>query len=348
MGRLDSWAGVYLSIGALSFLLTGCVEEYPSNPTEAKDGFVDSETVQNADFGKEWSVEVLPSQAEADMMMMPSTIFFPSGDEVKLLLVFEANADGSVEFADAAWRQSALENGYALAEVKLVANDGAAAASMFPEQAASRLMRILSAFAAVTGHTEIETCKLALWGHSAGSHLMTPVASILSDRIAAYVAYKGGAGIDGAGRLLHEDLLTDAKFLKIPGLVIVASNEPDGLKDAGYVLFAEGRARGARMMMAIEKNGFHIGVGTTNDIMIPFIEAVVSASGTAESGWMGRLSFHRVKGRYDGFSTDVVDAAQIAPFQSMYANATSQSLIPTEALAELWQAYETESSPRTL
>ena len=195
---------------------------------------------------------------------------------------------------------------------------------------ADGLISLLSRLAQESGHPEIASAPLLLWGHSRTGHFAATFAALHPQRTIALVAYhSGGAGLAGA----------DMKALiDVPALHLQARSDIErgragtGAPDFAETSWKQARSLGAPWTFGIEPDAVHqnpADLAKANDLVIPWIAAVVrqrlSNDGpslrtvTEGSGWLG-----------DTQTRDV------APFATFTHSKPDANWLPDEASARGW------------
>jgi len=217
-----------------------------------------------------WSVTVSPSEDQPNLVDATARLYIPS-EEVSGAVVFSRHGLGYEMFEHERWRQAAADDGYALIEVDIVADDGKDTAVDYPDQAGLMVEDLLRAAARESGHRELHDAPLVVWGHSSGSQMIVPAAAHTSAHIAGFIAFHGSvrqAALDP--ELDTREVLLAPEFLDVPGLVMVAEHDPVGLRDASIDFVGEGRDRGAHWALTVDEGLQHWGYDGTLDLMIPF------------------------------------------------------------------------------
>lgn len=285
---------------------------------------------------EQWKVHLAPVADQPNLDEASASVWIPAGlDEVQGALVFSRHALGIEMYEDARWRQAAADDGYALIEIEILADDDTVAAFAFPDQAATMIEDLLDAAAIQTGHGELHDAPVVVWGHSAGAQMMTPAAALMPGRVAGFIAFHGSAQnqhLRPSDPLF--DALMDPAFLDVPGLVMVAEHDPTGLRDASVRLIEEGQERGCRWALTIDPDQDHWGTEGTFDLMIPFVR--LAFEGSTAAGWLGTMDhFHQATG--DETGSEIVTHTAIEPLQPGVLPAGNW--LANQDFAASWLAY---------
>ncbi|MEZ4322233.1 MAG: hypothetical protein R3F61_32470 [Myxococcota bacterium] len=311
----------------------------------------DTGGLPTADTGPDddWSFTPPIVAAAPNLVPTVALLHVPSLQPVRAVVVFEEHVGGAVEYASADWRDFAATEGLALLQVELEPDNGRETAFDFPDQAALQLVSTLDVAALESGHPELASVPIVVFGHSAGSQLMVVLAAELPDRILGWIGYKGGVRAFNQTQIDNLGLL-DPAFLALPGLLVVAEHEPEGLQDAAFALETAARAHDGLVAVAIEIGGLHIATGTSREITIPFVrellEVRLSPTGALvplaqADGWTGHLVHHREPGPPGQWPYERVDSAEIAPFGAGTWSDDEATWLMSEDFANTWLAFET-------
>lgn len=171
---------------------------------------------------------------------------------VRALLVLAPgwNGDGRGLADDAGWRALAREIGAGVVGVHLRTDrveDGRRLYHRAEGGSADAWRRAVRRLAETSGRRELADVPWLMWGHSAGGQWAYGVAGIHPERVAAFVAAKGG---------VYETEVSD-KIRQVPGLFVAGENDELRRGMAINACFEAGREKGAPWAMAWEVGAGH-------------------------------------------------------------------------------------------
>ncbi len=186
-----------------------------------------------------------------------------------LVLVPGSNADGRPDVGDRFWQAFASRNGIALLGCHFADKRHADA---FIENYANAaqgsgqaLLDALSAFSKRSGHPELATAPLLLWGMSAGGEFNYEFTAWKPERVVAFVVNKGG--------IYFSALLPEAAR-RVPGMLFTGAEDLEERQRIIAGLFALNRRAGALWALAPEPKVGHV-VGRSQEMAATFFEAVL-------------------------------------------------------------------------
>lgn len=192
------------------------------------------------------------------------------------------NGDGRGAVRDPVWRDFAVRHGLALVGVRFVSakrDDKREAYSSAYAGSGQALLDALASFASQSGRPEVATAPLVLWGHSAGGQFSYEFTCWQPERVAAFVANKGG---------YYSTHLAPRAAQLTPGIVFVGEKD-DGYRTKSLLgIYACNRYAGALWTLAIEPDAGH-GVGGTRDLALRFFDAVLPLRLPAAGGGLRPL-----------------------------------------------------------
>jgi dienelactone hydrolase len=249
-----------------------------------------------------------------------------------LVLVPGSNGDWRNQVDDAGgggWREYAARTKVALVGVRFT--DKPHDQSFIEEYAnAARgtgqaLIDALTVLAAKSKHPEIAAVPLLLWGMSAGGQFNYEFVGWKPERVAAFVVNKGG---------IYYSALLPAAARAVPGILFVGGKDLEFRTQTIAGLFAVNRRAGACWALADEPGVAHV-VGRSSDLTKIFFEDVMNLRDKERGG--GAIAGN------DGFIGDL-KAKTFQPAATALASATSvpSAWLPTERVAQAWQAMVTE------
>jgi poly(3-hydroxybutyrate) depolymerase len=245
-----------------------------------------------------------------------------------LVLVPGSNGDGRAMAQDSVWQAFATRNQLAIVACRFT--DKPHEQGFIEDYvnvsrgSGDALLEIINRFATRSGHAELASAPLLLWGMSAGGQFDYEFAAWKPERVIAFVVNKGG---------IYYTALTPRATRVIPALLFVGEKDLESRVATITGLFALNRRGGALWALVKEPGAAHV-VGRSRDLSILFFEDVLpmrlSESGAltplAESaGFVGDPHTKEIRGIGDGQ-------------QPNYPTAW----LPTKRAALAWQAVETE------
>ena len=261
-------------------------------------------------------------------------LWFP--DEVPtlrgiVLLVPGSNGDGRASAQDTVWQAFAVRHKLALVacffkdkqhdqnfiEDYIRVADGSGEA----------LLTAITDFAQKSGHAELSTAPMLLWGMSAGGQFNYEFVAWKPERVIAFVVNKGG---------IYYSALLPRAARSVPGVLFVGGKDLEFRTNTIVGLFAVNRRAGALWALSEEPGAAHI-VGRSRDLAIPFFEDVMAVRLPASTGPLKPMP---EKPAFIGdFKTK-----SFAPAAAGAAPAFPTAWLPTERIAQAWQAILTEQS----
>lgn len=225
------------------------------------------------------------------------------------------NGDSREEVDQPVWREFALKHNLAVVGVFLRSPENEHIKYTRSERGSgAALVAALEALAEKSGHPEIATVPLLMWGHSAGGLFNFGFACYAPERVLAFSVIKGG---------FYDSPISD-EARAVPGLFIVGEKDrPHRILGANETVF-ENRRRGARWCLAVEANVGHA-ISKANEIIIPFFEAVL------ESGFDPAQ-------RPEGFGVDL-EKMKIIPAGKPERSVKYSIWMPTEEFGPVWRAF---------
>jgi hypothetical protein len=231
-----------------------------------------------------------------------------------------SDGDGRGMTKDGAWQ--ALARKYGLA---LVGNFFQGGGYEHPERGTgSALHDALKQFATQSGHAEVTTVPLLLWGVSAGGEFNYNYVVWRPDQVMAFVVNKGG---------YYTAEEADSHARAVPGLFFLGMTDADYRISGITSIWKEGRQGGALWALAPQPNSGHE-FSKTDPLARIFFEAVLKArlpddnGGLSDDsndapamkpmqenpGWLGNLTTHEIHD--DSNDTDIDRTAAWLPDES--------------------------------
>lgn len=222
-----------------------------------------------------------------------------------------------------------------------------------PHDDPSRILNALAELANKSGHPEVASAPMFIFGHSNSTHDMAQFGKKIPERIIAWVAMKSAFGAQFSVKELY----------KVPGMVISGELDHEYFQDQLATVKKLRREHGALMHIIVEPAGHHWPERQTYRIMQAFLKTVFylrvppdSGMRAApvklfeleeRSGWLGQnLEGERVRhveGSKITWSWDrpvnVRQLLTIAPYDRYPADKSTASWLPTEDYARKWQEF---------
>jgi dienelactone hydrolase len=247
-----------------------------------------------------------------------------------------SNGDGRPSVDDPVWRSFAAEHDLALVGCRFT--DKPHDLGFIEEYVdASRgsgqaLLTALATFASRSGHPELASAPLLLWGMSAGGQFNYEFTAWKPERVIAFVVNKGG---------IYYSALVSQAARNVPGILFVGGKDLEFRTNTIVGLFAVNRRAGALWALAEEPGAAHI-VGRSRDLAVIFFEDVLRL----------RLPARVSNGGATGQLTPIADSSgylgdlKAKTFQKRGDAAAPNhptAWLPTERVARAWQAMATDA-----
>jgi poly(3-hydroxybutyrate) depolymerase len=202
-----------------------------------------------------------------------------------VVLVPGSNGDGRPMADDAFWREFATKQKTALVACRFT--DKAHDQSFIEDYvnvskgSGQALLDVLAKFAERSGHAEVATAPLLMWGMSAGGQFNYEFVAWKPDRVGAFIVNKGG---------IYYSALVSKAARAVPGLLFVGGADLQSRIDTITGLFAVNRRGGAVWALVVEPGASHV-VGASRDLgALLFEEVLAGVKGPA--GFTGDLKTH--------------------------------------------------------
>ncbi|HXT17248.1 MAG TPA: hypothetical protein VN706_16540 [Gemmatimonadaceae bacterium] len=251
-----------------------------------------------------------------------------------LVLVPGSNGDGRAMAEDTVWQHFAAANKLAIVACRFT--DKPHDQNFIEEYVDVRrgsgqaLLDMLSRYALRTNHAEINTAPLLMWGMSAGGQFDYEMTAWKPERIAAFVANKGG---------IYYSALTPRAARQVPGILFIGGKDLEQRIQTITGLFAVNRRGGALWALAEEPGVAHV-VGRSRDVSMVFFEDVLAAR-LAADGTLKPLN--EKSGWWGDPHTQAIGAFGALGAESMKLPNYPMAWLPTERVARAWRAMLTES-----
>ena len=188
-----------------------------------------------------------------------------------LVLVPGSNGDGRAMAEDTVWQAFATKNNLAIVACRFTDKphdqgyiEDYVNVSRGSGQA---LLEAIGHFAAKSGHAELSSTPLLLWGMSAGGQFDYEMAVWKPERVAAFIVNKGG---------IYYTALTPRETRAIPAMLFIGGKDLEQRVHTVTGLFALNRRGGALWALAEEPGVGHV-VGKSRDVSMRFFEDVLAA-----------------------------------------------------------------------
>jgi dienelactone hydrolase len=129
------------------------------------------------------------------------------------------------------------------------------------------LIEALGRFAKATGHAEVATAPLLLWGHSAGGEFNYEFACWKPERVMAFVVNKGG---------YYFTHLAPTRTRQVPGIFFIGGKDEEFRIHSIRGIFAINQRAGAVWKLENRPDEGHE-VGKTRELAVQFFEEVLAA-----------------------------------------------------------------------
>ena len=261
--------------------------------------------------------------------------WYPDGAEplrALVVLVPGSNGDGRPQVDEAFWQQFATRLHLGLVGCRFTDKQHD---QMFIEHyvdvskgTGPALVDALNAFAKRSGHAEVATAPLLLWGMSAGGEFNYEFVAWKPERVLAFVVNKGN---------VYYTALASEAARRVPGLLFTGEKDLEYRIQAVSGLFGINR-RGGALWALTQEPGVGHAVARSRDLAVMLYEDMLAARMPAPGGVEGT----GLKPLDDktGFLGDPKTGA-IQPVGDSKIPATPTAWLPTERVAKAWQAVIT-------
>jgi poly(3-hydroxybutyrate) depolymerase len=262
-------------------------------------------------------------------------LWYPAGvDAVNgiVLLTPGSNGDGRAMANDTVWQQFAVTHKLAL--VASMLTDKKHDQSFIEDYvnvshgSGDAVLSALLQFANASRHPELATAPLLLWGMSAGGQFNYEFVAWKPERVIAFVVNKGG---------IYYSALLSRAARSVPGLLFTGAKDLEFRTNTINGLFALNRRGGALWALAEEPGVAHV-EGRSREVALVFFEDVLAlrvhggaplAPLTEQSGFLGDLM---------GKTFRAMGTTPAPNYPTAW--------LPTERVAQAWEAMRTESPLR--
>ncbi len=249
----------------------------------------------------------------------------PAGDakiRAIVVLVPGSNGDGRPMAADPFWQAFATRHQLALVACRFT--DRRHEQSFIEEYvdvsrgAGQALLDALGAFARTSGHAEVATAPLFLWGMSAGGQFNYEFAAWKPERVAAFVVNKGG---------IYYSALVPKAARDVPALLFVGEADLAFRTNTIVGLFAVNRRAGALWALTSEPGAGHV-VGQSQELGALFFEDVLPMR-VGDTGLIAIPPGAGFVGDLEAHTYQTAEAAGVPRVPTAW--------LPTERVAQAWQ-----------
>lgn len=185
------------------------------------------------------------------------------------------------------------------------------------------LFDILGVLAGRSGHAEIANAPLLMWGMSAGGQFDYELTAWKPERVAAFVANKGG---------IYYTALASRAAREVPGILFIGGKDLEQRVQTITGLFAVNRRGGALWALA-EEPGIGHAVGKSQAVSMVFFEDVLAAR-------LGDGTTLKPMSEKAGLMGDM-KTKDFMPMPEKMPNYPT-AWLPTERVARAWRAMLTE------
>jgi dienelactone hydrolase len=271
--------------------------------------------------------ETIPPGANFDKAEF--RLWYPSNAgrlQAIVVLVPGSNGDGRGMVADSVWQRFAVRHKAALVACRFT--DKPHEQGFIEEYvdvsrgSGQALLDVIASFAKRSGHAELASAPLLMWGMSAGGQFNYEFVAWKPERVAAFVVNKGG---------IYYSALVPREARQVPGLLFVGEKDLAFRTNTIVGLFAVNRRAGALWALTAEPGVAHA-VGRSRDLGAMFFEDVMSLRVTSsglqaapdKSGFLGNL-----------------EEQAVYPIGDAPVPTKPTAWLPTARIARLWQAVVT-------
>lgn len=249
-----------------------------------------------------------------------------------VLLMPGSNGDGRPMALDTVWQAFAVKHKFALVAGRLT--DKAHEQSFIEDYikvgdgSGQAVLTVISEFADKSKHPELATAPMLLWGMSAGGQFNYEFVAWKPERVIAFVVNKGG---------IYYSALVPRAARETPGVLFVGGKDLEFRTNTIVGLFAVNRRAGALWALSEEPGAGHV-VGKSRDLALLFYEDVMTERLPPSPGPLKPMP---VKPSYLGD----FKAKSYKPLGDGTAPGYPTAWLPTERVAQTWQAILTEQTP---
>jgi poly(3-hydroxybutyrate) depolymerase len=241
-----------------------------------------------------------------------------------LVLVPGSNGDGRPMAQDTVWQKFAATKRLAIVACRFT--DKPHEQGFIEEYiAVSRgsgdaLLSVIARFGERSGHREIASAPLLMWGMSAGGQFNYEFVAWKPERVMAFAVNKGG---------IYYSALLSRAARAVPGILFIGGRDLAFRNHTITGLFAVNRRGGALWALAEEPGAGHV-IGRSRDVSIVFFDEVLRLRARQPDGTLTRLE------EKSGFLGDLT-ARTFAPLGDGRVPNYPTAWLPSERVARAWQ-----------
>ncbi len=205
------------------------------------------------------------------------------------------------------------------------------------------LFQALNQFASTTGHSELASAKVILYGFSAAGVLATEMSSFAPQRTLALIAYAAGSA--------YVDIVAfipTTAALSVPSLFLANAKDQDAGTYRSYEYFLGGRAVGAAWAFGVQNGIGHCCNVTTKPLVIPWMQAAAEQLSIPSA----QIASSEVFGTFTCSSDGTLDAQgdedcniTSASLASPPSPTPDSAWLPTSNVATQWIAWVSNPGP---
>jgi len=251
-----------------------------------------------------------------------------------IILLTGSNGDGRPMVEDSVWQTFAVQ--HTLALVGCYFTDKPHEQGFIEEYAdvsqgsGQALLDALTSFAKQSGHVELATAPLLLWGMSAGGEFNYEFVAWQPERVIAFVVNKGG--------IYYSALLSKAAR-NVPGMLFIGGKDIEFRNDTIKGLFAINRRAGALWALAQEPEAGHE-ISRSLEMSLIFFAEVLPLRLSANAGSSEALPLRAIDQK-SGYLGDL-KTGMITEIGDNEIPNHPTTWLPTERIAKAWQALVTD------
>ena len=241
-----------------------------------------------------------------------------------VILVPGSNGDGRAQVDEPFWREFATRLHLGLVGCRFTDQQHD---QMFIEHyvdvskgTGPALLNALTSFASRSGHAEVGSAPLLLWGMSAGGEFNYEFVAWKPERVVAFVVNKGN---------VYYTALASEAARRVPGILFTGETDLEYRIAAVNGLFAINRRAGA-LWAIVQEPGIGHAVGRSRDLAAILFEDMLAARAA------GSAPLEEKAGYFGDPKGGTIQAAA-----GIKTPATPTAWLPTERLAKAWQAVVT-------
>lgn len=270
-------------------------------------------------------------------------LFGPSGGVQRGVLVLYERGDTDKLYQDSALREAAQGLGLSIVwahecDAKSFSDFQADAA----KGPARMLFAALSSFADTTGHSELNTVGVILYGFSAAGVLTSTMANVHPDRLMGAIQYASGSA-----HLDLDDVPISGTAAAVPRLVLANANDTAAGTSRSFRYFQRGQTTQVPWAYAVQNGIGHCCTLSTRSVILPWIQAIMATSTTTKvETSSGVLSYFVCSpdGIQDGQGeTDCSFTFAGLTQQLTNARAGNTGSLPNQAAAQAWLTWVTNT-----